>query len=1413
MVLNITYSFTALSSLSNLQVWLGTSDDWIGSSDRPTKEQGSFVAGSFVATAHGKVLRVESGEEAVFVFSPHPESHAIILQHYGNWPAVTAATSSDLERSTSDGAYAIYVPLGPLAAGETKKTSVFYAAAAASQLSHLLRVTDEVAKSERPTTSSTAATTMKALRTAPLTTTTTTQPGLAVLQTDFLKIAVLKDGSLGQPFYMSDQRGWTKLTYASKKLDYAIKVDGKLAAVGGDPAVESSAASSLATRAQMTLDGSPKAEVLRSYNFLGQGMVLNVTYTFTALAPINELEVWLGTSDDWIGSSDRPSKEQGSFRGGSFVPAAHGQILRVQSGEESVFIFSPNPDSHAIILEHYGNWPAVSASKRSDLARSTSDGAYAVYVPLGSLSPGQKISATIFYAAAGADRLQDLLRVAEEVKPSSTSTTTWLMPSTSTTPLAYVLQSPYLKIGLLGNGGLGQPFYKSTKGTGWTKLTYSQLHLSTTVKIDGEIADLGRRVSLHFRDAEYCTVTEELSVRGVTQAVLKRTYSFTGNGLVFQANFSFQALKNLDNVEVWFGTSDDWIGTTDRPLKEQGKFVERSFEPTEHGHILRVHSGDENVFVFSTHPDSHAIIRAEYGRWSLIHAARHSELASSRSDGAYGIYVPLGSFRPQASHSASFFYAAAEASRLAELLDHASAVDGGDPASSTTVGTPPSTTSTTLLANMLETSFLRFKLLDRGGLGQPFYYSPYAGWTQLTYANKSLECTVKVDGNIMEVDSDRDKVKWWDYENAMATTQLRRQGVPSATLTRSYGFKQEGMIFMANFSFTALTDISSLEVWLGTSDDYIGVTDQPTKLQGDFGELGTFEAKRNGDVLHIYSGQESVLMFSPNQNSQAIILRHYGRWHEIEVSTKSDLHESSSDGAYGIYVSLGQLKAGETKSAIFYYGASTADQLKPLSRAASALKVHQKSFHSNELLVWDVDRCNMQKANSSVDCDLAHSCYGTLWNSRSACRVMLVNTMTIAELKNYICGNSTCAYEARDARKECEAMYPNDMGWLDPIHHYRHRYCGIDGHATDLINDHDTCASLHSPVETHFCKTVRKCYKGFEQVGTSCKVDLPTMAQMQTELCSVTCREAIDQVLRGCGHYRVVRDAADSVTAYQRYFGCDQGASLPAPVLVESPLELQVEASTGDFWHSKAATYLTSVYEHCTSSATPASEATGEACQKAVKCFDKLQEAQESCGVIWLPTMTVTEVSKYVCSGSICHGHALHLQENCSHYHRVAAVLRPVAFYQEKYCPSWEQDKTHYRDPDLVNDLYLCTIRKHKRESPLCTTVIQCNEQISAVDRQCSGNAGTTEETMDLVCSNPCRSFIESAAMYCANYSYLMHSLQAYKVYMNVFECNSAVEDENPVAACIRSWKMRVRRILNSAGSTAGSGWRTADSA
>lgn len=44
----------------------------------------------------------------------------------------------------SDGAYAIYVPLGSLAAGETKEATIFYAAAGASKLARLAHLSEEV---------------------------------------------------------------------------------------------------------------------------------------------------------------------------------------------------------------------------------------------------------------------------------------------------------------------------------------------------------------------------------------------------------------------------------------------------------------------------------------------------------------------------------------------------------------------------------------------------------------------------------------------------------------------------------------------------------------------------------------------------------------------------------------------------------------------------------------------------------------------------------------------------------------------------------------------------------------------------------------------------------------------------------------------------------------------------------------------------------------------------------------------------------------------------------------------------------------------------------------------------------------------------------------------------------------------
>lgn len=78
-------------------------------------------------------------------------------------------------------------------------------------------------------------------------------------------------------------------------------------------------------------------------------------------------------------------------------------------------------------------------------------------------------------------------------------------------------------------------------------------------------------------------------------------------------------------------------------------------------------------------------------------------------------------------------------------------------------------------------------------------------------------------------------------------------------------------------------------------------------------------------------------MFSPNLKSHAIILRHYGRWGDIEAANQSALGYSTSDGSYAIYVPLGQMRAAESKSAIFYYAAPRRRSFKRGKRLAGRL--------------------------------------------------------------------------------------------------------------------------------------------------------------------------------------------------------------------------------------------------------------------------------------------------------------------------------------------------------------------------------------------------------------------------------------------------------------------------------------------
>ncbi len=145
----LTNPSTATSNLTNLRLWIGTRDDWVGNSDGPTKTKGNFVesattSGSYSfsaitnATSQAKALQVSSGTETVFFYSTSPDANAAV-----NWCcSFSNAYNQDPKTSgitvSGDGSYALFSKFSNLTPGSSNSMSWFYAAGAVSDLSAVI---------------------------------------------------------------------------------------------------------------------------------------------------------------------------------------------------------------------------------------------------------------------------------------------------------------------------------------------------------------------------------------------------------------------------------------------------------------------------------------------------------------------------------------------------------------------------------------------------------------------------------------------------------------------------------------------------------------------------------------------------------------------------------------------------------------------------------------------------------------------------------------------------------------------------------------------------------------------------------------------------------------------------------------------------------------------------------------------------------------------------------------------------------------------------------------------------------------------------------------------------------------------------------------------------------------------------
>ncbi len=246
-------------------------------------------------------------------------------------------------------------------------------------------------------------------------------------------------GGLQQPFYYNaSTSSWRKLTFSSYSLDNTF-------AVGGDGSNEWTPYSTGSSVTNPNLSGQViDKSAFHQSGLIGYGTIkstgtfavggitfrLENTYTIPSNKAYIEVKVkltnlssaiatnvrmWNGTGDDYIGSSDRNTKQKGNLVDGSFVQISNtsqrAAAIKVFSGTESILFYTTSSKGNTIIGTRYGwsNYILPTDPYNSITSIDNDDGSYGFYVRFRDLNPGQSDEFVWYYAAGALADIDDII--------------------------------------------------------------------------------------------------------------------------------------------------------------------------------------------------------------------------------------------------------------------------------------------------------------------------------------------------------------------------------------------------------------------------------------------------------------------------------------------------------------------------------------------------------------------------------------------------------------------------------------------------------------------------------------------------------------------------------------------------------------------------------------------------------------------------------------------------------------------------------------------------------------------------------------------------------------------------------------------------------------------------------------------
>lgn len=253
-----------------------------------------------------------------------------------------------------------------------------------------------------------------------------------------------------------------------------------------------------------------------------------------------------------------------------------------------------------------------------------------------------------------------------------------------------------------GRGNMQQPFYKS--GINWFKLTYSNYPLNATFAAGGDGSNdwnlngtllhdpLMANNDVNTSGFTYnsgssgpgtgvVVSTGELNIESVVLQAQQTYELLPGNSFIkVKVKLTNQSASNAENVRVWIGTRDDWVGTTDRPTKQRGNLIDGSFEQisnaSQRASVVRVTSASEGVLFYTDTDKANSILNSCCSFYNVVNQNPSTSVISHSNDGSYGFYVRMDDLAPGESDEFTWFYAAGTIDELETITDQVAQASG-----------------------------------------------------------------------------------------------------------------------------------------------------------------------------------------------------------------------------------------------------------------------------------------------------------------------------------------------------------------------------------------------------------------------------------------------------------------------------------------------------------------------------------------------------------------------------------------------------------------------------------------------------------------------------------------------------------------------------------------------------------------